>query len=178
MKYSEAIRNTIVTAMDKLETKEKELEEWRNTTTKYHSEAAINANINQLTDECYQIKHKAQAEVNRLLGEGKRAIVEKYAPKGADVTPDAALLNSGMKFTQIELEEIYDKYPDNPTMQRIIFDYVSKNHMPFTRAYYSIENRLFELENYAGAAVKTLYSSAMVYAIWFNLSIPAAIADI
>ena len=73
-------------------------------------------------------------EADRLFEEKKKEIRAAFVPVLGDVTDEATLLNSGViNYSAKELEDMFDRYSGNHTMQRIVRDYADKKNVQIDR---------------------------------------------
>ena len=73
------------------------------------------------------------AQAKRLCEDVKKTIHANFTPKAEHITDDAKLLRSGLKLTASELEEMVDRYKDNHTMSRLVWDYAADNDIMLNR---------------------------------------------
>lgn len=83
--------------------------------------------MKELTDVREALIAGTIKKATELADNYKKGVREKLAPKGEELTADAALLTSGINLTGDELNTLFDKYKGNYTMQRLISEYASKN---------------------------------------------------
>ena len=73
-------------------------------------------------------------EADRLFEEKKKEIRAAFVPALGDVTDEATLLNSGViNYSAKELEDMFDRYRGNHTMQRIVRDYADRKNVQIDR---------------------------------------------
>lgn len=92
-------------------------------------------------------------DIDSLLDAYKSEVIDRYTPSGENLTPDAAILTSGMKLDKTDLERIFDKNEGNMTMQRLVSEYASQHGIKdFNRVYFPEQARISAAENLAGYA--------------------------
>lgn len=79
-------------------------------------------------------KAAANKQIKALADDYVNELNEANELRGEDLTDDAKLLTAGVKLTGNELEKIFDRYGDNPTMQQIVHRYADENDVKLNRA--------------------------------------------
>jgi predicted nuclease with TOPRIM domain len=79
-------------------------------------------------------KAAANKQIKALADDYVNELNEANELRGEDLTDDAKLLTAGVKLTGSELEKIFDRYGDNPTMQQIVHRYADENNVKLNRA--------------------------------------------
>lgn len=88
---------------------------WLNAQNKYH-------------DETERLKATLNLEYERLRTGLNEKLVDFYKPNGKAIDNDTvALLNSGIKLSEKEINALADTYKENPTMIRLISGYCENN---------------------------------------------------
>ena len=79
-------------------------------------------------------KAAANKQIKALADDYISELNEANELRGEDLTDDAKLLTAGVKLTGRELEKLFDRYGDNPTMQQIVHRYADENNIKLNRA--------------------------------------------
>lgn len=88
---------------------------WLNAQNKYH-------------DETERLKTTLNLEYEKLRTGLNERLVDFYKPNGKSIDNDTvALLNSGIKLSEKEINALADTYKENPTMIRLISGYCENN---------------------------------------------------
>lgn len=72
-------------------------------------------------------KAAANKQIKALADSYISELNEANELRGEDLTDDAKLLTAGVKLTGNELEKLFDRYGDNPTMQQIVYRYADEH---------------------------------------------------
>ena len=78
-------------------------------------------------------KAAANKQIKALADDYVNELNEANELRGEDLTDDAKLLTAGVKLTGSELEKIFDRYGDNPTMQQIVYRYADEHDVKLNR---------------------------------------------
>lgn len=78
-------------------------------------------------------KTAANKQIKALADDYVNELNEANELRGEDLTDDARLLTAGVKLTGNELEKIFDRYGDNPTMQQIVYRYADEHDVKLNR---------------------------------------------
>lgn len=89
--------------------------------------------MQELVDKRDTLITGTQRKAKELAEAYKKDKAASLAPKGAELTEDAALLTSGLNLTAAELEALFDKHKGNATMQRLVSEYANKNEIAISR---------------------------------------------
>lgn len=116
----------------------------------------VNSKIAKLKAQRNQVIKSGKEQVAQMAEAYRAEVHAEFFPKGEDLTADAALFNSGFSLSASQLEELAEKYANNPTMTQLIYNYADLHKMPVTKPRYS------EVEKAALAdTLLGYYSSAM-----------------
>ena len=80
-------------------------------------------------------KAAANKQIKALADDYVNELNEANELRGEDLTDDAKLLTAGVKLTGNELEKIFDRYGDNPTMQQIVYRYADEHDIKLNRVF-------------------------------------------
>ena len=128
---------------------DKELEAY-NREKDCYSDEYFKAKIAPLKSKRSDIVDAGKRAVKDLLEQYRDDVIARYTPNGDELTPDAAVLTSGMKLDKTDLERIFDKHPGNVTMQRLVSEYASQHGVnDFSRAFFSEQDRITAAEKLA-----------------------------
>ena len=77
-----------------------------------------------------KIRDRAVAAGNQIVDEWTAEIQDRERPRGSDLSPDAALLTSGIALNINDIRAML-RQPENqtPTMRRLIFEYAEKHRL-------------------------------------------------
>ena len=78
-------------------------------------------------------KATANKQIKALADSYLSELNEANELRGEDLTDDAKLLTAGVKLTGSELEKIFDRYGDNPTMQQLVHRYADEHDIKLNR---------------------------------------------
>lgn len=132
---------------------DKELEAY-NKERNCYSDEFFKAKIAPLKSKRSDIVDAGKKAVKDLLAQYRDDVIARYTPNGDELTPDAAVLNSGMKLGKADLERIFDKHQGNMTMQRLVSEYASQHGVKdFSRAFFSEQDRITAAEKLANYAL-------------------------
>ena len=119
-----------ITELNELNAKIKDLESKK----EGYYKPTYEAMMKELTDKRDSLILGTERKARELADAYKKSVKERFTPKGAELTDDAALLTSGLTLTGAELDALFDKHKGNNTMQRLIGEYAAKNEVTsFTR---------------------------------------------
>lgn len=114
------------------------------------SDKYFKARIAPLKSKRSEVVDAGKRAVKDLLEQYRDDVIARYTPNGDELTPDAAVLTSGMKLDKTDLERIFDKHPGNTTMQRLIIEYARQHEVKdFSRAFFSEQDRITAAEKLA-----------------------------
>ena len=97
-----------------------------------HGAATFTDKLNTLRQQGADLKGRYIAELAAIQGRYADAVTAWGRVRGEDLTPDAAILTSGIKITLEELADLADRYKDNYTMTRALLDYAQANRESLT----------------------------------------------
>ena len=139
---------------------DKELEAY-NREKDCYSDEYFKARIAPLKSKRSDIVDAGKRSIKELLSQYRDDVVSRYTPNGDELTPDAAVLTSGMKLGKDDLERLFDKHQGNITMQKIICGYATQHGVKdFSRAFFSEQDRITAAEQLA------LYAQGALDAPW------------
>ena len=139
---------------------DKELEAY-NREKDCYSDEYFKARIAPLKSKRSDIVDAGKKAVKDLLEQYRDDVIARYTPNGDELTPDAAVLTSGMKLGKDDLERLFDKHQGNITMQKIICGYATQHGVKdFSRAFFSEQDRITAAEQLA------LYAQGALDAPW------------
>ena len=106
-----------------------ELKQKAQDTRKYKPEyiSSLRQRIAALERENIRYEEEANDSIKKLCGGFADELRQADALNPADITDDAKLLNCGLKLKRSDLENLFDKYTGNRTMQRLILDAAETN---------------------------------------------------
>lgn len=106
-----------------------ELKQKAQDTRKYKPEyiSSLRQRIAALERENIRYEEEANDSIKKLCGGFADELRQADALNPADITDDAKLLNCGLKLKRSDLENLFDKYNGNRTMQRLILDAAETN---------------------------------------------------
>lgn len=149
MYFVNTLRTTTLKHLGDLAEIDKELEAY-NKERNCYSDEFFKAKIAPLKSKRSDIVDAGKRSIKELLSQYRDDVIARYTPNGDELTPDAAVLNSGMKLGKIDLERIFDKHQGNMTMQRIICEYATQHGVKdFSRAFFSEQDRITAAEQLA-----------------------------
>ena len=149
MYYVNSLRTITLKHLGDLAEIDKELEAYNKERDCYSAEF-FKARIAPLKSKRSDIVDAGKRAVKDLLEQYRNDVIARYTPNGDELTPDAAVLNSGMKLGKTDLERIFDKHPGNVTMQRLVSEYARQNEVKdFSRAFFSEQDRITAAEQLA-----------------------------
>ena len=149
MYFVDNIRTTTLRYLGDLAEIDKVLDEY-NREKDCYSDEYFKARIAPLKSKRSDIVDAGKKAVKALLEQYRDDVIARYTPNGDELTPDAAVLTSGMKLDKTDLERIFDKHPGNVTMQRLISEYASQHGVKdFSRAFFSEQDRITAAEKLA-----------------------------
>ena len=149
MYYVNSIRTITLKHLGDLAEIDKELEAY-NKERDCYSDEFFKAKIAPLKSKRSDIVDAGKRSIKELLSQYRDDVVSRYTPNGDELTPDAAVLNSGMKLGKADLERIFDKHQGNVTMQRLVSEYARQNEVKdFSRAFFSEQDRITAAEQLA-----------------------------
>ena len=149
MYYVNSLRTTTLKHLGDLAEIDKELEAYNKERDCYSGEY-FEARIAPLKSKRSDIVDAGKRAVKDLLEQYRDDVIARYTPNGDELTPDAAVLTSGMKLDKTDLERIFDKHPGNTTMQRLIIEYARQHEVKdFSRAFFSEQDRITAAERLA-----------------------------
>lgn len=154
MKFTEKIRSTAAEYVQKIKAAEKAIADHQKDGIATYSYAKYQEILFELEDKRNTIVAEAKKAIAGIIAEFKVELSRRYVAKGDELnTGDMALLNSGYKLSQVDLEAMFDRYaPDNHTMIRAILDYAEAHGLQISRTYYG------EKEKAAAADVLNTYA--------------------
>lgn len=149
MYFANTLRTTTLKHLADLAEIDKELEAYNREKGNF-SDEYFKAKIAPLKSKRSDIVDAGKKAVKDLLEQYRDDVIARYTPNGDELTPDAAVLNSGMKLGKTDLERIFDKHPGNVTMQRLVSEYASQHGVKdFSRAFFSEQDRITAAEKLA-----------------------------
>ena len=149
MYFVNTLRTTTLKHLGDLAEIDKELEAYNREKGNF-SDEYFKAKIAPLKSKRSDIVDAGKKAVKALLEQYRDDVIARYTPNGDELTPDAAVLTSGMELGKIDLERIFDKHPGNVTMQRLISEYASQHGVKdFSRAFFSEQDRITAAEKLA-----------------------------
>lgn len=106
-----------------------ELKQKAQDTRKYKPEyiSSLRQRISALERENIRYEEEINGNIKKLCGGFADELRQADALNPADITDDAKLLNCGLKLKRSDLENLFDKYTGNRTMQRLILDAAETN---------------------------------------------------
>ena len=160
MYFVNTLRTTTLKHLGDLAEIDKELEAYNREKGNF-SDEYFKAKIAPLKSKRSDIVDAGKKAVKALLEQYRDDVIARYTPNGDELTPDAAVLNSGMKLGKTDLERIFDKHQGNMTMQRIICEYATQHGVKdFSRAFFSEQDRI------TAAAQLALYAQGALDDPW------------
>lgn len=138
MKFTENVRATAESFVKKIQAAEKAVADHQRDGINEYSTARYQEILFELQEKASEVKREGVAAVNAIIDAYKAALPGRFAANGAELnTGDIALLSSGYKLTQADLEAMFDRYaPNNHTMLRAILDYCDEHGIQVARVYY------------------------------------------
>lgn len=138
MKFTEKLRSTAESYVKKIQAKEKEIATHHKEGIETYSYAKYQEIQIELEEQRNDILIEARNAIAAIIAEFKAELSRRYVAKGDELnTGDMALLNSGYKLSQADLEAMFDRYaPNNHTMIRAILDYADGHGLQISRTYY------------------------------------------
>lgn len=160
MYYVNSLRTITLKHLADLAEVDKELEAY-NREKDCYSDEYFKARIAPLKSKRSDIVDAGKRAVKDLLEQYRDDVIARYTPNGDELTPDAAVLTSGMKLGKDDLERLFDKHQGNITMQKIICGYATQHGVKdFSRAFFSEQDRITAAEQLA------LYAQGALDAPW------------
>lgn len=160
MYYVNSLRTITLKHLADLAEVDKELEAY-NREKDCYSDEYFKARIAPLKSKRSDIVDAGKRSIKELLSQYRDDVVSRYTPNGDELTPDAAVLTSGMKLGKDDLERLFDKHQGNITMQKIICGYATQHGVKdFSRAFFSEQDRITAAEQLA------LYAQGALDAPW------------
>ena len=160
MYYVNSLRTITLKHLADLAEVDKELEAYNREKSCY-SDEYFKAKIAPLKSKRSDIVDAGKKAVKDLLAQYRDDVIARYTPNGDELTPDAAVLTSGMKLGKDDLERLFDKHQGNITMQKIICGYATQHGVKdFSRAFFSEQDRITAAEQLA------LYAQGALDAPW------------
>ena len=159
MSFTTDLRKTTMAYLDKLAEHDARIEELEGKKGIYQA-AYLRGLVADEQAKREATAAEARAAIKRLTDIYKEGVTARYTPDGGSLTDDAKLLDSGMKLSAGDLERLFDKYPDNPTMQRLISEYAEAHNIGIHRAYYS------EAAKHGAAETLALYANSALTDAW------------
>lgn len=89
--------------------------------------SALRQRIATLERENIRYEEEVNDSIKKLCSGFADELRQADALNPADITDDAKLLNCGLKLKRSDLENLFDKYNGNRTMQRLILDAAETN---------------------------------------------------
>ena len=149
MYYVNSLRTITLKHLGDLAEIDKELEAY-NKERDCYSDEYFKARIAPLKSKRSDIVDAGKRAVKDLLEQYRDDVIARYTPNGDEMTPDAAVLNSGMKLGKADLERMFDKHQGNVTMQRLVSEYAKQHEVKdFSRAFFSEQDRITAAEKLA-----------------------------
>ncbi len=127
MTFQNDIRNIVISRLDALIQKDEEIKTLKQNENDYRI-SQFAALMEKAQTERSAIIKDGERAVENILTEAAAQIHERFIPNGEDLTPDAALLNSGLTLTESEVAALIEKHKDNNTMTRLICEYANKHN--------------------------------------------------
>lgn len=137
--FYDKINGVITKAMEELNMIDIDLEEVNNMIANknvYNSEHIKKVLIprkQEIESRIRAIKEAANAQIERIAKKYDDEIKAEKVLNGGDITDDAKLLNLGIKLSDIELENMFDRHDGNFTMQTLIKRYAEQNGIKINR---------------------------------------------
>ena len=141
MKFTENVRATAESFVKKIQAAEKAIADHQKNGINDYTTAKYQEILFELQEQASEVKREGVAAVNAIIDEYKAALPGRYAASGVELdTGDMALMNSGYKLTQADMEAMFDRYkpengPANNTMLRAIMDYCEEHGIHLARSY-------------------------------------------
>lgn len=89
--------------------------------------SSLRQRISALERENIRYEEEVNDSIKKLCSGYADELRQADALNPADITDDAKLLNCGLKLKRSDLENLFDKYNGNRTMQRLILDAAETN---------------------------------------------------
>ena len=149
MYFVDNIRTTTLRYLGDLAEIDKVLDEY-NREKDCYSDEYFKAKIAPLKSKRSDIVDAGKKAVKALLEQYRDDVIARYTPNGDELTPDAAVLTSGMKLDKADLERLFDKNRGNATMERLLFEYAKQHNVNnFSRVFFSEQDRITAAEKLA-----------------------------
>lgn len=165
MSYRKNIFNITTETLGEIAKIDKKIADLKRDRSRY-SDAFYRESLQKLRDERLAVIQNGEANAKKQLEAFETRVHEAFRMRPEQLTDDARLLQSGIKFSAVELDEMLGRYNNNPTMRRVISDYAESNGIRIS----SIRTEASALE--AAKALQNYYRSAVSrpeYAdIWEN----------
>ena len=142
MKFTEKVRSTAESYVKKIQAAEKAVADHQKYGIEEYSNARYQEILFELQEKASEAHREGVAAVNAIIDEYIAELPRRFAADGAELnTGDMALLNSGYKLTQADLEAMFDRYKPangvtNHTMIRAIMDYCEEHEIYIARVYH------------------------------------------
>lgn len=144
---------------------DKELEAY-NREKNCYSDEYFKARIAPLKSKRSDIVDAGKRSIKDLLAQYQDDVIARYTPNGDEMTPDAAVLTSGLKLGKTDLERMFDKHQGNVTMQRLVSEYAKQHEVKdFSRAFFSEQDRITaagQLALYAEGALDNPWRASFI----------------
>lgn len=139
MKFTDSIRSITLKTLEALKNADKEIGELKSNSRNF-SQAYYDEQLKRAQEKRDAIIRSGRNEILNAIEEFSAAVLLSDTPSGADLTPDAALLTSGIELAAEDIERIWDKHPNNRTMQRLLSEYAAKRGLDISHRFISGEN--------------------------------------
>ena len=137
--FYDEINGIITKAMEELNMIDIDLEEVnhmisnKNVYNAEHIKKVLIPRKQEIESRIRAIKDAANAKIERIAKKYGDEIKAEKVLNGGDITDDAKLLNLGIKLSDIELENMFDRHDGNFTMQTLIKRYADQNGIKINR---------------------------------------------
>ena len=180
MNFSKKIRAITIDTLNNLDAANSEIKRLEKEREKYYKPT-----FEQLWKEAQNRRDAVIAEGRKKIeweiSDFKKSVRQRYTPKGAELTEDAALLNSGITLTRADLETLWDKHSGNITMQRLLSEYAESHKIIIGRTYFSEESKMDAADTmrqyFNNAMQRPEYGDVWRNEEWFTKVTPEAIRE-
>lgn len=98
-----------------------------------HKESKLRPLLSEFKIQQIKLQEDAVLKVRKLVDEYVDFVAQSEILDPAKMTDDVALLNTGIKLPQSDLEQLFDKNSGNSTMERLICSYAEQHGIPIRR---------------------------------------------
>lgn len=156
MSYSQDIFNHTKATFERLAEIDKQIADAKSDSSMY-SYQYNQERLGKLQEQRETLIYESNKTADALLEEHKKKVHAEFMAKPEEITDDAKLLQSGIQFTNTELEEMLDRYSGNRTMERVIWDHAKGKGIKLNRKSATEADKILsaeQLRSYCRSAIQ------------------------